>query len=154
MDTIVSFSKKTCNTLLQTFPFLPLQTLRATKTWPLLSLHGFCVLAITCFSLRAFATSVVFLLHLEFQSFDIHLLFTTYCILHLVSVYIWFYLFRGVYLFRGSQMGFPSRFSRPKHHQLTEITKCSSSHCDFCVIAYLTWTRIQQLHTLVILYTK
>lgn len=148
MDTIFSFSKKTCNTLLQTFPFLPLQTLRATKTWPLLSRHGFCVLAIICFSLRAFATSVVFLLHLEFQSFDIHLLFTTYCILHPVSVYIRFYLFRG------SQMEFPSRFSRPQHHRLTEITKCSSGHCDFCVIAYLTWTRIQRLHTLVILYTK
>jgi len=81
--------------LLQTFPFLPLQTLRATKTQPLQSLHGLCALANTCFSLRHFATSVFFLFLPEFRSSDIHMFFITHCTFYSTNVCIQFYLFSG-----------------------------------------------------------
>lgn len=108
MDTNLSFSKITCNTLLQTFPFSPLPSLRATKTWPQQCLHGLCVSALTGFSLRAFAPSVFFLFLPKCQSSDIHLFFT----LHIIS-YKCLYSILIVQRWKGSQMGFPSRLLHP-----------------------------------------
>lgn len=137
MDTIFSSSKKTSSTLLQTFPFLPLQALRATKTWPWQSLHGLCLLAITCFSLRPSATSVFFLFLPEFQSSDI------LCFLQPTACYIlWMFIFGFTCSeVEGIPDGFSFQVSGPKHHQLPEIMKCYFSRCSaflcYCLLECL-----------------